>query len=339
MFVARRIALFVAAVAVATAVVAPTASADRRDGPVVAQLASFGNGDYVTGSTVGPDGALYVTDGNAGTVLRIDRESGQVSTYADGLPLKAFTNDIGGPVDVAFLDGTAYVLVTLVSGEITGFGPFGDPDDKNGIYRLEPDGSYTVLADIGAWSAANPPAPAYFVDTGVQYSMAPYRGGLLVTDAHHNRLLWVDANGGISEVAAFDNVAPTGLEVATGRIFITELGPIPHEPDDGKVLASRHGTHPTEIGRGASMLIDVEQGTQGQLYALSQGQWNRVAEGTPAFPNTGRLLVVEADGNLTPVTDALGQELVLDRPTSMEIVGHTAYVVSVVGDVYRIDNL
>ena len=87
------------------------------------------------------------------------------------------------------------------------------------------------------------------------------------------------------------------------------------------------------------MLIDVERGTQGQLYALSQGQWNGVAEGTPAFPNTGRLLVVEPDGTLTPVTDALGQELVLDRPTSMEIVGHTAYVVSVVGDVYRIDNL
>ena len=29
----------------------------------------------------------------------------------------------------------------------------------------------------------------------------------------------------------------------------------------------------------------------------------------------------------------------LDRPTSMEIVGDTAYVVSVVGDVYRVDNL
>jgi hypothetical protein len=30
---------------------------------------------------------------------------------------------------------------------------------------------------------------------------------------------------------------------------------------------------------------------------------------------------------------------VLDRPTSMEIVGHTAYVVSVVGQVYTICNL
>ena len=62
-------------------------------------------------------------------------------------------------------------------------------------------------------------------------------------------------------------------------------------------------------------------------------------EGSPAFPNTGRLVIVAHDGNLTPVVDGRGQELVLDRPTSMEFVGDTAYVVSVVGDVYRVDNL
>ena len=106
-------------------------------------LASFGDGSFVTGSTIGPHGALYVTDGSAGSVLRIDRRSGRVTTYATGLPPKAFATDIGGPVDVAFVGGTAYVLVTLVSGEITGVGPFGDANDKNGIYRLERDGSST----------------------------------------------------------------------------------------------------------------------------------------------------------------------------------------------------
>ena len=97
----------------------------------------------MTGSTIGPDGALYVTDGTSGSVLRIDRRSGRVTTYATGLPPKALPGDIGGPVDVAFVGRTAYVLVTLVSGEITGMGPFGDPNDKNGIYRIERDGSFT----------------------------------------------------------------------------------------------------------------------------------------------------------------------------------------------------
>jgi hypothetical protein len=51
------------------------------------------------------------------------------------------------------------------------------------------------------------------------------------------------------------------------------------------------------------------------------------------------LVIVERDGSLTPVVDRNGEELVLDRPTSMEIVGHTAYVVALDGNVYKISNL
>jgi hypothetical protein len=264
-----------------------------------------------------------------------------VTTYATGLPKKAFPTDIGGPVDVVFVGRTAYVLVTLVSGEILGEngGPFGDPNDKNGIYRIGRDGRSTLIADIGSWSVDNPPGTAFFVDTGVQYAMERYHGGFLVTDGHHNRVLRVGRNGSIKEIATFENVVPTGLEVTKHRVFITQLGPIPHEPEDGKVLALHRRSDPTEIASGASMLIDVERGPHGKLYALSQGQWDGVMEGTPAFPNTGRLLIVKRDGSLKPVVDRRGQELVLDRPTSMEFVRDTAYVVSVAGDVYRIANL
>jgi hypothetical protein len=338
MSVARRIVLFIAVVGLMATVAAPTASAQDRRGPAVTPLASFGDGTFVTGSTIGPDGALYVTDGSAGSVLRIDRRSGRVTTYATGLPTKAFATDIGGPVDVVFVGRTAYVLVTLVSGEINGE-PFGDANAKNGIYRLERDGSFTLVADIGGWSVDNPPVPAFFVDTGVQYAMELYHGEFLVTDGHHNRVLQVTRNGSINEVATFGNVVPTGLEVGKHRVFITQLGPIPHEPEDGKVLALRRRSSSTEIASGASMLIDVERGPHGKLYALSQGQWNGVGEGSPALPNTGRLLVVERDGSLTPVVDTHGQELVLDRPTSMEFVGNTAYVVSVDGNVYEVPNL
>ena len=101
--------------------------------------------------------------------------------------------------------------------------------------------------------------------------MESYRGGFLVTDAHHNRVLWVDRHGAINEIATFENVAPTGLEVALGRVFITHLGPIPHEPEDGKVVSLRRGSDPIEVASGASMLVDVERGPRGKLYALSPG--------------------------------------------------------------------
>jgi hypothetical protein len=345
MAVMRRIGLFIAVAGLAAALVAPTVSAHDRGDPVVTRLAEFGSDDFVTGSTIGPGGALYVTDGAAGAVLRIDRRSGQVTPYADGLPPKAFQGvDIGGPVDVAFAGRRAYVLVTLVSGTIFSEPPepdvpFGDPAAVNGLYRIERDGSNTLVADLGQWSIDNPPEPAFFVDTGVHFALEPYRGGFLVTDGHHNRVLWVDRHGSIRELATFGNVVPTGLETAFGRVFVTQMGPIPHVPEDGKVVALRAGREPREVASGASMLIDVERGPHGKLYGLSQGQWDGVGEGSRAEPDTGRLVVVGRHGDLAPVVDGGGEELVLDRPTSVEVVGATAYVVSVTGDVYRVDGL
>jgi hypothetical protein len=186
---------------------------------------------------------------------------------------------------------------------------------------------------------AHPPEPAFFVDTGVQFALEPYRGGFLVTDGHHNRVLWVDRHGSIHELATFGNVVPTGLETAFGLVLVTQIGPIPHRPEDGKVVAVRSGREPREVAHGASMLIDVEWGPHGKLYGLSQGQWDGVGEGSRALPNTGRLVVVGRRGDLTPVVDRRGQELALDRPTSVEFLGATAYVVSVTGDVYRVDGL
>jgi hypothetical protein len=339
MAVVRRIGLFIAAAGLAAAVVPPTASAHDRNGPEVTRLTEFGGDDFVTGSTIGPGGALYVTDGVAGAVLRIDRRSGRVTSYADGLPPKAFPGfDIGGPVDVAFAGRTAYVLVTLVSGKL-GDEPFGDPEAKNGLYRIERDGSNTLVADLGQWSVDNPPEPAFFVDTGVHFALEPYRGGFLVTDGHHNRVLWVDRHASIHELATFGNEVPTGLETTAGHVFVTQMGPIPHLPQDGKVVAVRAGSEPREIASGASMLIDVERGAHGRLYGLSMGQWDGVGEGSRAEPDTGRLVVVGRHGELTPVVDGHGQELVLDRPTSVEFVGNTAYVISVTGDVYRVNGI
>ncbi|RYG87445.1 MAG: ScyD/ScyE family protein [Alphaproteobacteria bacterium] len=317
-------------------VAAPTAVGGS---PTVTRLTEFGSDDFVTGSTIGPDGALYVTDGSAGEVLRINLLDGLLNTFATGLPPKAFQGeDIGGPTDVAFMDGTPYVLVSLVSGMVSAE-PFGDLKAKNGLYRIEPGGAPTLVADLGQWSHDNPPQPAFVVDTGVFFAMEAYDGGFLVTDAHHNRVLWVDQAGAIREVATFGNDVPVGLETTAGQFFVTQMGPIPHRPEDGKIVTVRKEGEPSTMASGATMIIDVEQGPRDTLYALSQGRWDGVGEGSRAEPDTGGLFVVGTGGELTPVLDGGGQAIVLDRPTSVEFVGNTAYVVSVTGDVYRVDGL
>jgi hypothetical protein len=326
----------VAAAVIATSVTPPAAEARPGSAaPVKTTLATFGSG-MASGSTIGPDGALYVTDPNAGSVLRIDRRTGAVATFADGLPTQVL--GIGGAMDVAFIGRTAYVLVTLVGGDVIGGPHIGDA--TVGIYRLHRDGRFTVIADIGAWSIDHRPSTDHFITTGVQYALQRYGHGFLVTDGHHNRVLRVRLDGTIDEVRAFDNIVPAGLDTLGPVVLMAQAGPLPHLPADGKVVAFRPWSETVvEIASGASLLVDVEFGRGLDLYALSQGQWDGVAEGSPAAPDTGRLVKIERDGTLAPVLDATGNELVLDRPTSLELVGGTAYVVGLDGTIVTIENL
>ena len=281
-----------------------------------------------SGSTIGPDKALYVTDGPGGRVLRVDPDTGAVTTFASGLPPAIPEVGIGGAIDVAFRGGTAYVLVTLV-------GPaLGQADVVNGIYRIEKDGGATAIADIGEWSISNPPATDFFIPSGVQYALQKFRAGFLVTYGHLNRVLHVTRRGEISELKAFGNIVPTGLEVHGRTIYMGQAGPIPHLPQDGKVVRFTPKSPATEVASGASLIVDVEFGRGRQLYALSQGIWDLPVipenEGAPASPNTGRLLRVRKDGSFTSVVEHL------DRPTSLELIGRSAYVVTLTGEVWRL---
>jgi len=78
-----------------------------------------------SGSTIGPDGALYVTENAAGRVTRVDPRTGATTTYASGLPKLIPAAGFGGPVDIAFVGRTAYVLVTLVGPDGTRCRPIG----------------------------------------------------------------------------------------------------------------------------------------------------------------------------------------------------------------------
>jgi sugar lactone lactonase YvrE len=278
------------------------------------------------GSTIGPDGALYVTEALAGRVSRINPRTGAVTTFASGLPQAI--NGVGGAFDVTFLDGRAYVLVTLVGPDVGG-------SSVVGVYRVDGPSTFTVIADIGAFSIQHPPSTSFFVPSGVQYAIQNFRGGFLVSDGHHNRVLRVTLDGTVTEVLAFDNIVPTGLAVWGNRIFMAEAGPVPHMPQDGKVVSfTPRSTTATEVGSGASLLVDVEFGQGRRLYALSQGPGVPDApEGSPAQPNTGTLVEVNGDGTFTAIVNNL------DRPTSLDFIGNTAFVVTLTGEVWRIDHV
>ena len=278
-----------------------------------------------SGSTVGPDGALYVTETVAGRITRVDPRTGATTTYASGLPKLIPAVGFGGPVDIAFLGRTAYVLVTLVGPDVGG-------SEAVGIYRVDGPDRFTVIADLGAFSIANPPTTPFFVPSGVQYALEPYRGRLLVSDGHHNRVLKVTRDGDITQLLAFANIVPTGLEVRAKTIYLAQAGPVPHLPENGKVVSFRPGsTTVRELASGSPLLVDVEFDRGHRLYALSQGAFQPGSpEGSPALPNTGSLVRVNRDGSFRVVIDRLNQ------PTSLEFIGKTAYVVTLGGEIWKL---
>ena len=309
------IAVIPAVLLPATANATPPGSAPE---PVAEELATGMVGPI--GSTIGPDGALYVADRAGGQVVRVDTSTGATSPFVTGLPVTG----PGGVFDVTFIGDTAYVLISVVGPDVGG-------TDIGGIYRIDDIDDTTLIADTATWSIDNPPDADYFVPSGVQYAFVPFEGGFLVTDGHHNRLLFADLGGQVSEVAQYGNIVPTGLQVDRSTIYMAETGPIPHDPATGRVVALG-AEHPVErvVASGYSLIVDVEAASCG-LYALSQGDSPGMVEpGSPGLPDSGELLRVNGDGTFTVIVDGL------DQPTSLSFVGDTAYIVTLGGAVLTV---
>jgi hypothetical protein len=269
---------------------------------------------------------LYVTEGAVGRISRVDPKTGQVTTFASGLPRSII--GFGGPTDIAFIGKTAYVIVTLVGPQFGG-------SDIVGIYRVDGPTSFTVIADVGAFALENPPDTPFEGLMGLQYAIEPYGGDFLVTDGHHNRVLRVTRRGRVSVFKAFDNVVPTGLELFGPVVLMGQAGPLPHLPKDGKIVAFGPGaSKAVTLGSGAPLIVDVEFGHGLRLYGLSQGHFTPGnPEGSPADPDTGALVELKWDGRLHVVVDNLNQ------PTSLEFIGDTAYVVTLGGEIWKIEDV
>jgi len=117
-------------------------------------------------------------------------------------------------------------------------------------------------------------------------------------------------------------------------VFLSQAGPVPHLPENGKVVAidAKSGMV-AEVANGAPLAVDVEFGPGRTMYVLAQGIWTGMfgGDGSPADPWTGSLHKVESDGSLSEVASDL------NMPTSMEFIGNTAYIVTLTGEVWTVD--
>lgn len=260
-------------------------------------------------------GNLYVTLAGAGgaTLVGLDQESGPaMSGYsaivakiqdgipepiASGLPSTRIPRERTlGLTAVAVLKGEVYVLEDANAMEFRDRG-----DSPDGVYRVESDGTFTLIADLAEWVSEHPVKylPADYNPKGEVFGMVADGENLWVIESNSGQVLLVTPEGKVTRVADLSegHPLPTGPALSpNGGIYVGYLTMVPYFDGGAKVVEVTPDGKVTDVWTGLTMITAVATDKDGNLYAAEMATGNTQ---TPPYvaPATGR--VVKRTGQST----------------------------------------
>jgi hypothetical protein len=282
------------------------------------------------GLTFGPDGQLYVAEGGLNTntlstvgqceqvpapvgpytggftsrISKINPLTGARTTVVDGLPSSQTSPALGslvsGVADVQFIGDTLY---GIEAGAGCSHGLMGT---DNTIFRVNPDGSVTTVADLSAFQKAHPvanPEPDDFEPDGTWYSMVAVRGALYAVEPNHGELDKVTPDGQISRVidisASQGHVVPTAIAYH-GNFYVGNLGTFgpSHQPEN--IYKITPSGQIKIVATGLSEVLGVAFDARGRMYALESS-----TGGVAPIPGTGDVVRIDDGGTRTVIADGL----------------------------------
>lgn len=274
------------------------------------------------GFTWGADGTLYLTLAGNGGDARFPIVEGytvvtgltsSVATVADGCatPLvqglvSTLWEEMGwvwGAMDVAFLDGDLYLL-------LSGAGPtWGSPSASSGVFRRNDDGTLTLVADISTWLVSHPPkfvAPDYASD-GSLFDLEATSDALLVSEAVGGQIIRITPDGGMSTLADLSeqHPVPTGIAVdAEDNAYVTFETTPPYADGSTKVVKITPDGTVSDAWTGLTRVADLTFGPDGRLYAAELSTDN-----TETFPfvqpHTGRIVRQSGPDTMDVIAEGL----------------------------------
>lgn len=296
------------------------------------EVAEGGSGG--TGSTAGrcqqvaPPIGPYTGSTTGGRVSQVRFGTAYTSplrtTVTSNLPSSQTAAESGslvsGAADVAFIDGTRYVLIG------GGGCSHGLVARDNAIVRVSSFGSVSLVANLSRWIKANPGtviAPDFEPD-GTWYSMVAFDGALYTLEPNQSLFVRVNpATGAITRMldlgaALHTHVVPTALARHKGFFYIGNLGTFPIV--DGTQRVWRVLSNPTrlqEVARGTAIVGLAFDPDTDAMFIL------QLTSGAPGpTPGMGSIVRIRPGGG--PQTVVSG----LTFPTAMTITSRGVLYVS-----------
>ena len=281
------------------------------------------------GLKFGPDGYLYVAEAGTGGTLstegictqvvfpvgpylgsltsgRISKidASGLRTTVTDQLPSSQANEIIGGDVegvaDVEFVGNTLYAL-------LAGAGcSHGVANVPNGIVKVEPNGSWSMIANLSAFQMANPvanPEPGDFEPDGTWFSMINVRGDLYALEPNHGELVKVTTSGSISRVvdisAKVGHIVPTAIAYH-GNFYVGNLSTFPIAGGASKVYKITPSGQMKEDVSDLNTVLGLVIDQNARMYVLE------MTAGAPfPTPGMGRILRIDPNGQRSVIATGL----------------------------------
>jgi sugar lactone lactonase YvrE len=220
----------------------------------------------------------------------------------------------GGVSDVAVLDGVLYAL-------IDGGGPSAlHPDEPNGVYRIETDGSATLIANLSEWIPANPVAEPMgeMVPDGEPFKMIAHDGLLWIAESNHEQVLAVAPDGAITRVIDLSPHSvvpigvPTGIAAAPeGGVYVGFLTETPWINETAKVIHIAEDGTVSDVWTGLTSVTAIAIGPDGALYATQMSTGN--TDTAPFYrPNAGNVVRQTGPDSFEEIATGLDYPVHLD---------------------------